>query len=691
VQSAIDSITDAGSSNPYLVWVGPGIYEEQVLMKPHVHLQGSGQGVTAITNDVSTSNWPPDQATLFLASDTSLRDLTVSNTGQGEVNVGVLATPGQARTLVANVGVLSDGGGVGNLGIVLWGSGTSIAFQQVTAVAESGSSFNGGFYLLDSAATVLRGGVFTGQGGQYSRGIVTTGTGTSLEALEVTALGENASDGNVGLRNVEGASATLRGGSFTGRGGAATWGIDNYSDGATATLEAEGIKALAEDGSGVNYGLGSAGYTEVRLYGGSFTARGGGVDGAHAIGNAGGESTLIAVEVTALAENSSTYNNGLHNADAPTELRGGSFTARGGNFSNGIRNEGGTLEAWSATALGENAASDNYGLANEPGAQATIRGGSFIGRGGSDASGILNVEATLDADSVTALGENTTDVSSGLINEDGEVVLRGGSCTGRNGGLQAYGISNIYNDAKLETESTTVLGEGGSEHSYGLSNVGDASATLRGGSFTGRGGTSYVMGIFNDGAVLQADGASALGEESDQLNTGLANWAGAVTVRDGSFTGRGGNYARGIDVVGSGATFEAYGAAALGDNGMDSSVGLYINNTDGWTTIDGGSFSGRGGVHARGLHFGGMANTLAAEAISALAEGGSTDSYGVRVGSTGTMTANSSQFTGGTALYMSLGTVHLGVSQLAGGAYKVAGTMVCYGVYDGSYTAYTCP
>ena len=42
VQAAIDSITDAGPDNPYLVWIGPGVYSGTLTMKPHVHVQGAG-------------------------------------------------------------------------------------------------------------------------------------------------------------------------------------------------------------------------------------------------------------------------------------------------------------------------------------------------------------------------------------------------------------------------------------------------------------------------------------------------------------------------------------------------------------------------------------------------------------------------------------------------------------------------
>ena len=48
IQAAIDSVTDA-PGNRYLVWVGPGVYNERVTMKAGVDIQGSGALTTRIT------------------------------------------------------------------------------------------------------------------------------------------------------------------------------------------------------------------------------------------------------------------------------------------------------------------------------------------------------------------------------------------------------------------------------------------------------------------------------------------------------------------------------------------------------------------------------------------------------------------------------------------------------------------
>jgi hypothetical protein len=371
VQTAIDSVADAAAGNPYLVWVAPGVYSETVTMKPYVHLQGAGQEATVITSAAS-SGWLPTEATLILASDVSLRDLTVGNSGAGDRNVALLATAGVTRTLAAGVTARAQGSGTYNYTIFLTGSGTGVTLQQVTALGENGASANYGLYNFSGAAATLRGGSFTARGGTIAYGIYNGVSGATLEAENVSALGENGSSDNRGLSNYLGA-ATLRGGSYTGRGGTEARGISTSGSG--ATLEAESVTALGNGNS--SYGLRNYDGAAATLRGGSFTGRGGmNVGGIY---NSGSGAMLETESVTALGENGNSNNYGLSNSGngVAATLRGGSFTGRarpGGTNANGIYNGGNstTLEAESVTALGENGSNNNYGLRSSVNATANV-------------------------------------------------------------------------------------------------------------------------------------------------------------------------------------------------------------------------------------------------------------------------------------------------------------------------------
>jgi hypothetical protein len=268
-------------------------------------------------------------------------------------------------------------------------------------------------------------------------------------------------------------------------------------------------------------------------------------------------------------------------------------------------------------------------------------------------------------------------------------TLRGGSFTGR-GGNMAYGIYNGDNGATLEAANVTALGEDGSGNNYGLDNHSGAEAVLRGGSFTGRGGTVDTYGIFNTNSdtTLEAEGVTALGENSSTWNFGLHNLNGAeATLRNGSFTGRGGQFAQGISNSGSGTTLEAESVTALGENGSESNCGL-LNRDSAAAALRGGAFTARTGVATtHGIHNDG---TLEIENVTALGENGS-NNYGL-YNESGTAMADSSQLMGSSnGLYLDSGTVYLGVTQLDGGATNSSGTLTCFGVYDGSYSGYTCP
>jgi len=694
VQAAIDSITGTGAANAYLVWIAPGVYSETVTMKPFVHLQGAGQQVTIITSTAgSGSDWPPAQATLMLASDAGLRDLTVGNGGASETNAALLAITGTARTQVADVTVQSLGPGQNNFAVFLDGSGTSVTLQQVTALAENGESLNAGLINHNGAQATVHGGVFTGRGGAFACGISNSASTTTLNAENVTALGENGSSETYGLNNTNGAAAVLHGGSSTARGGVIARGILSVDSG--TTLDAIGVTVLGEDGSNINYGLDSNAVATLR--GGVFTGHGG--ISAYGINNARDDTILDADNVTVLGEDGSDTNFGLDNSGGATAvLRNGSFTGRGGQYSRGIGNaaSGTTLEADNATALGENASTHNFGLDSSGGAMATLRGGAFTGNGGTAAWGIFNTDGgtTVEAGGVTATGNHGSDRNFGLNNGgSARAILRGGSFTG-NGGVETWGILNADDGTTLEADDVVALAEGDNETNFGLDNSGSAQATLRGGSCTARGGTSnYGIFTHDEGTTLEASNVAALAEHGSFINFGIENHDNGVAIlRNGSFTGRGGTDAFGIYNTENGAALEASNVTALGEAGNNFNHGLF-NNLGAAATLRGGVFTGRGGTETGGINNADTGTILEAENVTARGENASSINRGMINENGATATADNSQFTGGAGngLLLDGGVVSLGVCQLDGDATRSSGTLICFQVYDGSYNAYTCP
>ena len=66
IQAAIDSIGDASDENRYLVWIGPGVYEESVTTKAGVDLRGAGQDLTVVRGSFYTADATPDAGLVTL-------------------------------------------------------------------------------------------------------------------------------------------------------------------------------------------------------------------------------------------------------------------------------------------------------------------------------------------------------------------------------------------------------------------------------------------------------------------------------------------------------------------------------------------------------------------------------------------------------------------------------------------------
>ncbi len=374
----------------------------------------------------------------------------MENTGAGNHNVALMATAGATEALVADVTARAQGSGGGNYAAFLTGSGTGVRLKDVTALAENGINGNRALWNYDGSRATLHGGSFIARGGTQTFGIHNSESGTYLDATSVIVLAELGGSSQYGLYNGGGAEATLRGGSFTARGGSFACGIYNRQVG--ATLEATSVTALGEDASGDNRGLYNHGTARATLHGGSFTGRGG--NAAYGIHNYYSGGRLEATSITALGEEGSVTNYGFHNTSAAeATLRGGSLTGRGGSTAAGISNSasGTTLRAPGVTAAGELASgtgSKNYGLHNHTSAKATVHGGSFTASGGSSS------------------------LNYGSMNES-TATLQGGAFVARNG-LDATGI---YNTDALTARSVTALGESATNN-YGLQHASTSTADV---------------------------------------------------------------------------------------------------------------------------------------------------------------------------------------------------------------------
>jgi len=135
IQGALDSITDAGADNRYLVWVAPGVYSETVEMKSYVDIEGAGQNLTKIQSIGSIS---ADGATVAAAEHSQLKSLTVENHGGAAQAVAIYSDVDDFSLL--HVRVYASGGTAANRGIRIVGASKFNRISNSTIYLDVGGS-----------------------------------------------------------------------------------------------------------------------------------------------------------------------------------------------------------------------------------------------------------------------------------------------------------------------------------------------------------------------------------------------------------------------------------------------------------------------------------------------------------------------------------------------------------------------
>jgi hypothetical protein len=150
VQSALDAIgTDlpaATESDPYLIWIAPGVYQEAVTMKEWVDIQGSGEKVTRIRKISDASDMSP---TVTGADHAELRFLTVENTGGAYLEDLVAIWNDGASPTLTHVTALATAGPNGDHIYGVYNSGSSS--PRMTDVVASASGGDGAWAIRNDS------------------------------------------------------------------------------------------------------------------------------------------------------------------------------------------------------------------------------------------------------------------------------------------------------------------------------------------------------------------------------------------------------------------------------------------------------------------------------------------------------------------------------------------------------------
>lgn len=173
VASALASITTASTTNPYLVWVAPGVYNETSLVNVpgYVHLRGAGRDTTSIVaSRQATFNANADAAVVQLNNYSKLSDLSIVNDSISQNATGILVAAGATtNTEIDNVEVeVARTGGTVHTAIHIQEAAATI--RESSFLAAGGNAFNNALtsYVADmngpyQMSTIERS-VFRGEG-----------------------------------------------------------------------------------------------------------------------------------------------------------------------------------------------------------------------------------------------------------------------------------------------------------------------------------------------------------------------------------------------------------------------------------------------------------------------------------------------------------------------------------------------
>jgi len=171
IQAAINSISGETATNPFIVKVMPGIYNETISMKSFVTVEGSGVENTIITATASaTEGFGCTTGTLKMANDSVAKNLTVkrtfTGTGYNGNSVNAIA--------VSNVKAVVDG---------VKAEATSINAQNADGICIAGDAAN--LEVLNSTI------IATNTGGNQANAVYADGGASIFTAKNSKFIGYN--------------------------------------------------------------------------------------------------------------------------------------------------------------------------------------------------------------------------------------------------------------------------------------------------------------------------------------------------------------------------------------------------------------------------------------------------------------------------------------------------------------------
>jgi len=188
----INGITDNSATNPYLIKLGPGIYDlgtSTLQMKEYVDLEGAGEGTTTISGETSFSN----EGVVQGASNSEIRFLTVQSTGAGLYATGILNWTSTSPKITNVTVSVSQTGNNTPRGVFNY-TASSATITNVTVLVSGGGQCYG-VYNYYTAGVKMNNVSISVSGGTYGHGVYNYGGEVRMNNVTVSASGVTTSRG----------------------------------------------------------------------------------------------------------------------------------------------------------------------------------------------------------------------------------------------------------------------------------------------------------------------------------------------------------------------------------------------------------------------------------------------------------------------------------------------------------------
>ncbi|HWL35208.1 MAG TPA: hypothetical protein VNQ77_03355 [Frankiaceae bacterium] len=187
LRSAVNAITDATATKPYVISLAPGTYDlgtNPLSMKPHVSIVGAGRGATVLTGTYTSFSG----GLVNLADNATLARLSVTSSHTGTGWVAALWAVGTLSARVVEVTATATQAAGETFGLLAF-SGATVTMEDSSMTGDSSSGSGRGMYAATGGTIRARGVDAVGTGASpyalwaYNTGVVDFAHGTAQGAL----------------------------------------------------------------------------------------------------------------------------------------------------------------------------------------------------------------------------------------------------------------------------------------------------------------------------------------------------------------------------------------------------------------------------------------------------------------------------------------------------------------------------